>query len=698
MNQDKSLPYGCKKLKALAKEHFKDFDSEKCNCALTPSYNPATNNYRKPSPIRFAYMLPEDLEEIFNNIDFSNDSFKCFNQLGDFANQYLSAFDNGTAQAFLESKKEKLKLKQKTIEDILRPIKTGHSKQNQTQAQILIKISKKAEIFHDPDGTIYATFKVDGHKETWPVSSVGFKRWIKHQFYEIRGKPPATQSLQEALGVIEATAQFEGKEKEVFIRLASYGGAVYIDLVNKNWEAIEVCPDGWKIISDPPVKFRRTRGMMALPKPFEGSLEDFKPFLNLQDPESWPLIGAWLISAANPMGPYPILILQGEQGTAKSTTTKMLKALLDPNTASLRAPPRKIRDLMIAANNGWIISFDNLSALPVWISDALCRLSTGGGFSTRQLYSDGEEIIFNAMRPVILNGISDIATRHDLADRSIIINLKSIPEEERKPEREIWTLFENAKPRILGAICTAVSAGLKNIEKVNLPVLPRMADFALWITAAEEALPWKGGDFMKSYMENINEIVELTLDADPVAAAVIELMNETETWESSASELLESLEMLMPENIQKSKKWPKRANVLSGKLKRAASFLRTVGIEVLTGIKESKGKRKIVIRKITKNSAFCATQRQKKDITINIKDKNGVAHNVTFESPSDFVAPPEVGSVPPDNTIKIQDHSKMGGDGGDGGAEIQSNSNPDVTPKILKEYEKDGVICQEVLL
>jgi hypothetical protein len=361
MNKDKSLPYGCKKLKALAEEHFNDFDPEKCNCALTPSFNPATNNYRKPSPIRFAYMLPEDLEEVFNNIDFSNNSFERFNQLGDFANQYLSGFDTGTAQAFLESKKEELKLKQKTIEDILRPIKTGHSKENQTQAQILIEISKKAEIFHDPDDTIYATFKVDGHKETWPVNSNGFRRWIKHQFYKIQGKPPGTQSLQEALGVIEATAQFEGKKKDVFIRLASSGGAVYIDLVNEKWEAIEICPNGWKVISDPPVKFRRTRGMMALPKPIEGSLEDFKSFLNLQDPDTWPLIAAWLISAANPIGPYPILIFQGEQGTAKSTTARMLKALLDPNTAPLRVPPRENRDLMIAANNGWIISFDNLS-------------------------------------------------------------------------------------------------------------------------------------------------------------------------------------------------------------------------------------------------------------------------------------------------------------------------------------------------
>ena len=175
-------------------------------------------------------------------------------------------------------------------------------------------------------------------------------------------------------------------------------------------------------------------------------------------------------------------------------------------------------------------------------------------------------------------------------------------------------------------------------------------------------------------------------------------MNEKDLWESSATELLNALEIFVPEKIQKSKVWPKRANVLSGKLKRAASFLRTVGIDVVTGIKEGKGKRKTVIRKVTKNIASCATHTEKKDKTIDIKDKNGVAQDIALAPPSKDVAPPEDDSAPPDNTNKIQDDNKMGGGGGDGGAKMQPNSKPDFTPKILREYEKDGVKCQEILL
>ena len=139
-----------------------------------------------------------------------------------------------------------------------------------------------------------------------------------------------------------------------------------------------------------------------------------------------------------PTGPYPVLILQGEQGTAKSTAAKVLRLLIDPSAAPLRTAPLDERDLMIAARNGWIIALDNLSGLSSWLSDALCRIATGGGVSTRELYSDTDEVLIDVQRPIILNGIDDIATRQDLIDRSIIINLEPIPENKRKPEAEFW--------------------------------------------------------------------------------------------------------------------------------------------------------------------------------------------------------------------------------------------------------------------
>ncbi len=154
--------------------------------------------------------------------------------------------------------------------------------------------------------------------------------------------------------------------------------------------------------------------------------------------------------------------------------------------------PREDRDLFIAASNGHVLAFDNVSGLPAWISDTLCRLATGGGFAVRQLYTDQDEVLFDAARPVILNGIEDIVTRPDLADRAVFLTLEPIPEERRRPEEELWAAFEAERPRILGVLLDAVAEGLKRLPRDPLPRLPRMADFALWATACETAL-WPAG-------------------------------------------------------------------------------------------------------------------------------------------------------------------------------------------------------------
>ena len=195
--------------------------------------------------------------------------------------------------------------------------------------------------------------------------------------------------------------------------------------------------------------------MLPLPGPGSGgSIETLRDFLNVSSDDDFVLVVAWLLAALRNRGPYPVLILSGEQGSAKSTFSAVLRALIDPNTAPLRALSREDRDLFIAANNGHVLTFDNVSGLPTWISDTLCRLATGGGFAVRQLYSDQDEVLFDATRPVILNGIEDIVARPDLADRGLFLTLEPIPEDQRQPEGELWAAFEQARPFILGACAT----------------------------------------------------------------------------------------------------------------------------------------------------------------------------------------------------------------------------------------------------
>lgn len=471
-----------------------------------------------------------------------------------------------------------------------------HRNRKSNQAQILIALAGDAALFHTPDGEPYADISVNGHSETWPLRSRGFRRWLLRRFYENQGKAPGAQAVQDALGVLEAQACFDGSESPVFIRLAELGGRIYLDLCDDGWQVVEVTPAGWRVLDKSPVKFRRAKGMLPIPWPEKGgSIEDLRPFVNCPGDAEWILLVSWLLAALKPTGPYPVLALQGEQGSAKSTSSRAARLLVDPNIALLRTPPRDERDLAIAANNSWVLAFDNLAGVPGWLSDSLCRVSTGGGFSTRTLYENDEETIFDFMRPAAVNGIEEVISRHDLLDRTLVVTLPAIPERERRDEHTFWAAFEEARPRILGALLDAVAAGLANWAAVKLDKLPRMADFARWIVACESALPWEPGAFMAAYRGNRADAVMLALEADPVAVAVTELLDDNDFFEGTASELLDALETCVPDKVRNARGWPKAARALSNRLRRAATFLRQTGL-VIEYDREPGGKRRRLIR------------------------------------------------------------------------------------------------------
>lgn len=451
------------------------------------------------------------------------------------------------------------------------------------QADILIDLAQTAELFHTPDGAGYADLDINGHRETWPIRAKGFRRWLARRFFDATQGAPSSEALQSALNVIEAKAHFDAPERSVHIRVGGQDGRLYLDLGDEEWRAVEIDATGWRVIDNPPVRFRRAAGLQTLPMPVKGgSVETLRSFLNVQSDADFVLVVAWALAVLRNRGPYPVIVLSGEQGSAKSTFSSILRSLLDPNTAPLRALPREDRDLFIAANNGHVLAFDNVSGLPAWISDTLCRLSTGGGFAVRQLYSDQDEVLFDAARPVILNGIEEIVTRPDLADRAVFLTLEPISEENRRPEGELWAAFDAERPRILGVLLDAVVEGLKRLPDTHLPRLPRMADFALWATACETAL-WPAGTFWAAYCGNRDEAVEGVIEADPVATAVRALMPLRTEWTGTASELLGALSEQVGERAAKGKSWPDSPRALSGRLRRAATFLRKIGIEIVFG-------------------------------------------------------------------------------------------------------------------
>jgi hypothetical protein len=277
------------------------------------------------------------------------------------------------------------------------------------------------------------------------------------------------------------------------------------------------------------------------------------------------------------------LVVSGEQGSAKTTFTRVLRYLVDPNAAPQRSLPREDRDMFIAANNGHVLSFDNVSALPGWISDTLCRLSTGGGFAVRTLYSDSDETLFDAMRPILMTGIEDIVSRPDLAERSIFQTLVAIPDTSRKTEKDLNLEIEEARPGILGALIDAVATGLRRLPEVKLDRLPRMADFAKWSTACGDGILWPADGFMTAHDANRAGAINDVIENDPVANAVRALMqaqaSESRTiWTGTAQGLLAALKEVAGDVIAKSKGWPDSPRSLSGRVTRAATFLRSIGI------------------------------------------------------------------------------------------------------------------------
>ena len=418
---------------------------------------------------------------------------------------------------------------------------SGDDGHRPTQADVLLRLGQPATLFHTADSTGYADIDVDGHRETWPIRSKGFKQWLMRRYYDEEQGAPNSEALQSALNTIEARALHGAPEHTVYVRVGGTDDSIYLDLCDEKWRAVEITGAGWRVIESPPVRFRRCAGMRPLPIPVPGgTIEELRPFLNVKTDADFVLAVAWMVAALRPCGPYPILVLAGEQGTAKSTFLGFMKALLDPNTAPLRALPREDRDMFIAATNGHVLAFDNVSGIPSWLSDTMCRLSTGGGFAVRSLYTDGDEKLFDARRPQILNGIEDIVEQPDLGDRSLFLTLEPISVDKRQSEKQLRATFEPVCPRLLGALLDGVAEGLKNLPGMRLEKTPRMADFALWAASCETAF-WKPGDFMAAYADNRDDAITLSIEGDPVAAAVRDMTAMQGTWSGTATELLAAL-------------------------------------------------------------------------------------------------------------------------------------------------------------
>lgn len=500
-------------------------------------------------------------------------------------------------------------------------------RESQATKLVRLAISAGAEAFHAPDREAFLSVPTNGHNETMPLRSRAASSWLRELFYAQLGKSPNGSAIADAIGTLEGRAVFSGAERKVWLRVAEHGGHLYVDPGWPDWRAIEITPHGWRIVASAPVRFRRPPGMAPLPVPApNGSLAPLRQYLNVADDAGFVLAIAPMINGYRPRGPHPVTVLEGEQGSAKSTAGRVLRNLLDPHVAPLRSEPREPRDLAVATRNGFVLAFDNVSGLQVWLSDGLCRIATGGAFGVRALYTDADEILLDACRPTILTSIDSAAVRGDLLDRAIVLTLPAIDDAHRLTESEFWKAFEADWPRIFGAVLDCVAAGLRYEAEVQLDRLPRMADFARFLTAAERAGHWPAGLFLDAYAGNRQSAIEVLLDGDPLAQAVRHLGN----YEGTAAELLDRLSRGL--EVKPPKYWPASPRALSNALRRLAPSLRKVRCDVR--FLRTPSARLIVIEAASASSASSET------LDFGQKD----AHDAADDAAGDFYS--SAGEVP----------------------------------------------------
>ena len=440
-------------------------------------------------------------------------------------------------------------------------------------------------LFHAPDGTAYATILVGDHTETHPVRSSAFKRWLTQREYRQTGKIPSKEATEQKIALLEAEALFDGEEHPVHLRVAHKDGAIFIDLGDEGWRCVKITADGWSVLShaEAGVYFRRTPATGAFPLPQKGgSIDALWRFINVCADDR-PLLLGWLLVAFS-AGPYFHIAISGAQGTGKSVATRVLKLITDPPPADddgLVSLPDDERNLAVMAQNAFVLAFDNASSISAWLSDCLCRLSTGGRFSARKLYSDDETIHIGGKRPVILNGITDLVTRPDLADRTITITLEQPAR--YVSERDIFRQFAADAPLILGAIFDLLASALRTLPTVQITQPLRMIDAVSFVLAAEVGSGLANSElnspFVRAYAERRQEGLMLALEAHPLTRPLMAFVHRYKEWEGTAAELLRLLRDEAGDDARVDG-FPRTPNQLGGQIRRLMPALRTAGIAV----------------------------------------------------------------------------------------------------------------------
>lgn len=457
------------------------------------------------------------------------------------------------------------------------------------------------EYFLDQNDEPYCRFKIGGMYKVSKLHSRSFKTWFMKLYWDENKKSLSTDAFNTALDVLEGNIRASSSKKQLYNRIAHINDELWYDLADSNGQAVRVAMSGWNI-EIPPTLFKR----------YEHHKEQFSPerdgdaklllkYVNIQEKHQL-LFLVYMISCFINGFPHPLLLVHGPQGSAKSTLSKILRAVIDPSKIEVAGFPRSSEDLVQLASHNSFIIFDNVSKLSLRDSDILCKIVTGSSFAKRKLYTDDDDHIIRVQGCVGLNGINLVGTQPDLLERSIIIELEALDPKKRKQEKELWKEFQSDLPKILGGIFDVLSNALIYVENIEIKKLPRMADFAQWGEAISIALGFEENAFIQAFEENANVQHSVVLEDDLVAVLTQKLMECQDRWNGSATLYFTSLKEIADESgidLKAEYGYPRTASSLSKRLKRIEPNLRSIGISVRW--EKSRMERVIVLEKTSKD-------------------------------------------------------------------------------------------------
>jgi hypothetical protein len=458
---------------------------------------------------------------------------------------------------------------------------------------------KSVVLFRDESGEGYIALEIQGRQMIKACRSKSIKKWLSSEIYRTQKKAPGSEIIKSILAVLDGKACFDGPEIKLHNRVAWKAEDLWYDLANETWQAVKISKTGWEIVDKPPILFKRyshNRSQIIPTK--EGDVRKFLDYINIVNPEHRLLLMVFLVSCFVPDFPHVMLVAFGAQGSSKSTLSKLTRLVVDPSLIDVASFPKSIHELVQTLAHHYFIFFDNVSHISEDQSDTLCKAITGGGHSKRELFENDEDVIYNFMRCIGLNGINLVTTRPDLLERSLLLELERIDPAQRKTEKALYESFRKDLPAILGGVFNVLVKTLSILPTIKLDSHHRMADWTITGCAIAEALGHTKEEFLTAYQKNITRQTEMLINENIVATAIVAFMEDKEDWRDTPTNLLKQLstDAAFADIDTREKYWPKGANVLSKRLNELSTPLKQMGI--LINISTNGTERYVHIQKI----------------------------------------------------------------------------------------------------